>query len=72
MSDKLSVRYLAGQGEKDHKRVERGVRAGTVYGTLSRQEIYEADSALWLAVQEETLAKVWDNDEDAEYDDSFN
>ena len=30
--------------------------------------VYEAEDRSWLKAQEESFAKVWDNDEDAAYD----
>jgi hypothetical protein len=58
---------------RDKQRVELPIFEGQIIGTLSREEIYADDEAdettLWLAAQEQVLAKVWDNDEDAEYDD---
>ena len=34
------ARKLTGTKAKDHNRIQLGVRSGTVYGTLSRKELY--------------------------------
>ena len=37
------ARKLTGTRAKGHNHIELGVRSGTVYGTLSRKELYEED-----------------------------
>ena len=37
------ARKLAGTRANGHERIQLGVRAGTVYGTLSRKELYKED-----------------------------
>ena len=39
------ARKLAGKSANGRNRVQLGVRDGTVYGTLSRKEIYEEDGS---------------------------
>ena len=38
------ARRLTGKSANGHKRLHRSVRDGTVYGTLSRKEIYDEDA----------------------------
>ena len=37
------ARKLTGTRDEGHSRIQLGVRSGTVYGTLSRKELYEED-----------------------------
>ncbi len=37
------ARKLTGTQANGHNRIQLGVRSGTVYGTLSRKELYEED-----------------------------
>ena len=57
-------------GPKDKQRVElHPVEGGRVLTPLTREEIYVEEETLWLKAQEDVLAKVWENDEDAAYAD---